>query len=111
MFRITGVIAKLENCKNPDLLRDKKNAISLLKEAAKEIGATVFSEHVYEFNPQGISAVIIVGESHIALHTYPEYNSSYFIATFCKNCDFEKGLQVVIKKLKPEKVEKTFFNL
>lgn len=111
MFKITGVVAKLEDCRNSDLLRDKKNTISLLREVAKEIGATIFSEHVHEFNPQGISAMIIVGESHIALHTYPEYNSGYFIATFCRDCDFEKGLEVVVKRLKPEKVEKKFFNL
>ena len=111
MTKIFGLIAKLENCKNSDFLSDKNKALSLVRDAAKESKATIFSEHAYEFNPYGISAVVIVGESHFAIHTWPENNMAYFVATICKKADLEKGLKFVIKKLKAKKVVKEYIEI
>jgi len=51
--------------------------ISLLKnnleQAAKEAGATVVKTVLHQFNPQGLSGVVVIAESHIAIHTWPEY--------------------------------------
>jgi len=41
--------------------------------AAHEMGATVVSSHSHHYQPQGVSVVIILAESHLSLHTWPEY--------------------------------------
>jgi len=46
----------------------------VLVEVARQIGATVIKDSFYQFSPQGISGVVIIAESHISIHTWPEYN-------------------------------------
>ncbi|MBD2663090.1 S-adenosylmethionine decarboxylase [Richelia sinica FACHB-800] len=46
--------------------------IQLLKQAAQTTGLTVVGELVVTFQPQGVSAVVLLAESHIALHFWPE---------------------------------------
>jgi S-adenosylmethionine decarboxylase len=57
-----------ENLLNNDRLLEQ----SLLK-AAQDAGATVVGSVFHQFNPHGISGAIIIAESHIAVHTWPEY--------------------------------------
>lgn len=56
----------------PALLRDAALLESTLKEAAISAGATVVDGLIHEFNPHGLSGVIVIAESHIAVHTWPE---------------------------------------
>jgi len=42
-------------------------------EAARECGATVLDHSFHRFSPQGVSGVVVIAESHIAIHTWPEY--------------------------------------
>jgi spermidine synthase len=41
--------------------------------AAKKANMTVIKSTFHEFSPQGISGVIVLKESHLAIHTWPEY--------------------------------------
>lgn len=41
-------------------------------EAAVQAGAEVRQTSFYRFNPHGVSGVVIISESHLAIHTYPE---------------------------------------
>lgn len=36
-------------------------------------GATIISRTGYNFSPYGVTAVIVIAESHLAVHTWPEY--------------------------------------
>lgn len=40
--------------------------------AAQKSGATVYQTGKHEFYPQGMTAFVILGESHVALHSFPE---------------------------------------
>lgn len=46
--------------------------ITVLKNAAKSVQLTPVGELSFSFQPQGISAIILLEESHIALHFWPE---------------------------------------
>jgi len=66
------LLLELENCNkevldDPDFLRD------CLNEAAIKCGATVVGESFYHFSPCGVSGVVNIAESHISIHTWPEY--------------------------------------
>jgi len=43
-----------------------------MKEAAIECGATIVESCFHMFNPHGVSGVVIISESHLAIHTWPE---------------------------------------
>lgn len=59
---------------NPTLLDDEefiKNALILAAEAA---GATLLQVVTHKFDPQGVTGFALLAESHISIHTYPEYS-------------------------------------
>ena len=82
------------------------NDISFIKEtmlaAAKESGATVLGESFHQFSPQGVSGVIIIAESHLTVHTWPEHGyAGADIFTCGTRVKPEKAAKVIIAKLKP----------
>ena len=76
--------------------------IKLLTDAINKAGATIIDTKYILFYPTGLSAIILLSESHVSIHTYPEHNALFFDAFTCgKNCDpksivddFAKGIEV-----------------
>ncbi|MBA4602169.1 adenosylmethionine decarboxylase [Thermoactinomyces mirandus] len=66
-----------------DLLNDARRLEVHLKEAAKACGATVLSAQSHKFDPQGATVLVMLSESHISIHTYPEKG---FAALDCYTC-------------------------
>ncbi len=58
---------------DPELLDDENRIKDVLLEAAKRCGATVLEHSFHKFAPQGVSGVVVIAESHISIHTWPEY--------------------------------------
>ena len=52
---------------NTDLIRD------VMLKAAIDCGAVVLGNQFHHFNPQGVSGVVVIAESHISIHTWPEF--------------------------------------
>ena len=67
------VLIELNDC-NKDLINDIEYLRTTLSEVARQIGATVIKDTFYQFTPQGVSGVVLIAESHISVHTWPEYN-------------------------------------
>lgn len=58
------------------------------------------------FNPHGYSAILLIQESHIAIHTYPEYNSLVFnLYSYRGPGDGKKTLEYFKNALQPSKIE------
>jgi len=45
----------------------------ILVGAARACGATIVDVAFHEFNPFGVSGVVVIAESHLSVHTWPEY--------------------------------------
>lgn len=56
-----------------DVLADADSVQVLMREAALRSGATVVAEVFHPFSPYGVSGVIVIAESHLAIHTWPEH--------------------------------------
>jgi S-adenosylmethionine decarboxylase len=56
-----------------NILNDHRLLEQSLVESATKAGATVVDSVFHQFNPHGISGAVIIAESHIAIHTWPEY--------------------------------------
>lgn len=70
----TGRHVLLELCDCPKAILDSPERLeSILKDCAIRGGATVVSSNFHHFNPQGVSGVIVIAESHVTVHTWPEH--------------------------------------
>lgn len=92
------LLASLINCKGEILDADfLKNAA---EETARESGATVLETIVNVFPNGGITVNVALSESHLALHTYPEFGGLFLdIFTCGRSCDPLKGLFLLKKRL------------
>ncbi|UCF63010.1 MAG: S-adenosylmethionine decarboxylase proenzyme [bacterium] len=66
------ILAEFFNC-NREIINDSAKIELFMKKAALECGATIVSSTFHTFNPHGISGVVVIAESHLAIHTWPEY--------------------------------------
>lgn len=96
------IIIDAWGCKNIDnetLVRE------FLEESVKSCKATLLSLHTHKFSPQGISGVAIISESHISVHTWPEYNyAAIDIFTCGKDVEPYNTLDVVRRIFDPENI-------
>jgi S-adenosylmethionine decarboxylase proenzyme len=46
---------------------------TIMSQAAEAAGATVLKTAFQGFNPQGVSGVVVIAESHLTIHTWPEH--------------------------------------
>lgn len=77
---------------------------ALVVKAAKESGATLHEAHAWKFGGKkgGVSAIALVLESHIAVHTWLEYNyATVDVYTCGEHTDPWKALKVIMEALKP----------
>lgn len=56
-----------------DLLNDLEFTRTAITEASRLAGSTLLREVLHQFNPHGVTALGLLAESHIAIHTWPEY--------------------------------------
>jgi len=66
-------LLELYACKQ-ELLNDQKFIENTLIEAAGVAEATIVKQYFHQFSPYGISGTLIITESHINIHTWPEHN-------------------------------------
>lgn len=89
---------------NFDLLNSAELLQSHMVEAAEACGATVLSVQSKQFEPQGATVLVLLSESHLSIHTYPERG---FAAIDCYTCgetvDPQAAIDYLVNVLKPEK--------
>jgi len=66
------VMLELFDC-DRKILNDVNKIEEHMIYAAKKAGATIISSSFHHFSPQGVSGVVVIAESHLAIHTWPEY--------------------------------------
>ena len=69
----THLILELKEC-NPDLLNDYSFVRNALIDAGNSVGATIIGESFHRFQPIGVTGVVAIAESHLCIHTWPEYS-------------------------------------
>ena len=66
------LLLELHDCSS-EILNNLETVKAALVEAAKRAEATIIDVVFHEFNPFGISGVVVIAESHLSIHTWPEY--------------------------------------
>jgi spermidine synthase len=66
------ILVEFMNC-DPHIMNDVATIEKDMVEAAQKAGATVINSTFHHFSPFGVSGVVVIQESHLAIHTWPEY--------------------------------------
>ncbi|YAI81397.1 MAG: adenosylmethionine decarboxylase [cyanobacterium endosymbiont of Rhopalodia sterrenbergii] len=88
-----------------DLLNNPEQIRLALLEGITAGEATLIDLCVHHFSPHGVTATATLAESHIAIHTWPEYG--YFAADlfFCGQGDPEQALAILKTALQAQQVQ------
>ena len=66
------VLVELYDC-DPKLLNNVSGIEKIMVDAAEHSQATVINVTFHHFSPYGVSGVVVIQESHLTIHTWPEY--------------------------------------
>lgn len=88
------------NLADPDLI-DRT-----LREAALAAGATILHSHFHHFTPNGgVSGVVVLAESHISIHTWPERDFAAIDIFMCGACDPHLAIPVMQRTFQALRVD------
>lgn len=99
------IILELYDCP-ANLLSEPAEIQRILEAAALVMGATIVESRFHHFSPLGVSGVVIIMESHLTIHTWPEYGYAAVDIFTCGVLDIEAGVEWLSQELKAERVEK-----
>jgi len=98
------LIVELFGCEFSTLNNEELLRRTLL-EAARAANMQVVGEVFHRFNPQGVTGIVAVAESHISIHTWPEHGyASVDIFTCGDRSDPWKAYEHIVSVLKPHRV-------
>ena len=103
-------LVELRDC-NREKLDDLEFIREVLLEAAQEVGASVIDHIFHQFSPYGVTGVVAIAESHLCIHTWPEFGYAAMDIFTCGEA-FSPSLaaQLLVERLEskdPEIVEFT----
>jgi S-adenosylmethionine decarboxylase proenzyme len=88
-----------------DVLNDEARIRELLRNAAEAAGARVVGEVFQRFAPQGVSGVVVIEESHLSIHTWPERGYAAVDFYTCGDCAPERAHALLKSGLGAQRAE------
>ena len=103
-------IVDLSGC-DPQIVRNHKLILDILKQATQIARVTIVGMQERCFTPEGYSAVLVLEESHLSVHTWPEHNYVSLDLYSCNlDTDFEAVEKFLVKKFKAQHVVSTLLD-
>jgi S-adenosylmethionine decarboxylase len=88
---------------NSNIIADSEKVKQAFLTAAKVSGATVLDYSFHVFEPQGVSGVVIIAESHFAVHAWPEHDyAAVDLFTCSETIDLKKAIESIKESLGAE---------
>lgn len=104
------VLAELTGC-SAEILNDPPVLEACLQRCAKGAGATLVSSHFHHFSPHGVSGVLVIAESHVTIHTWPELGYAAVDVFTCGMPEIAEGIMnLCVAELQPTQVYRTSFS-
>jgi len=98
------LLAEFRGC-DSKLLDDIEHVEQTLERAAVAAGATVVQCTLHRFAPQGVSGVVVIEESHLSVHTWPEYGYAAVDFFTCGDCTPERACTLIAEALDARETE------
>lgn len=97
------VIAEAYECKF-SLLDNLEEMIEVFKKATKEAKMNLLNISYHKFEPQGLTVLALLSESHLSIHTFPELGYASIDCYTCGNeGDPQKAVEVIFDYIKPNR--------
>ncbi len=91
-------------------LDDREHVTDALVRAARACGATVLETRLHSFDENGgIAGVVLLAESHVTIHTWPEHDYAAVDVFLCGGCDPADSVPVLEDAFSPETVQRATF--
>lgn len=101
------ILAEFNGC-NSSILNDVAKVEAIMVHAALEAGAEVREVAFHKFSPQGVSGVVVISESHLAIHTWPELGyAAVDVFTCGERVDPWDACRYLVDKLQATDVDAT----
>lgn len=98
------ILVEYYNC-NKEILKNVEIIEQSMLTAAKESKATIVESVFHQFNPWGVSGAVIIAESHLTIHTWPEHAYAAVDLFTCGDIDYEVGLNTLKVFLESKRCE------
>ncbi len=96
----------LIDLKDASRLDDLDHIDQAMRDCVTAAGATLLHIHLHHFTPNGgVSGVAVLAESHISIHTWPEYGYAALDVFMCGAAEPHKAIDVLRRAFQPGKVE------
>ena len=66
------ILVEMYEC-DSEVLNDQETIREVMLQAAENADATICGDSFHRFSPHGVSGVVVIAESHLSIHTWPEY--------------------------------------
>ena len=97
----THLLADLYGCRDLD---NAELIVNTLRDAALASGATILHHHIHQFQANGgLSGAVILAESHITIHTWPEIAFAAVDIFLCGRCNPDDALPIILAAFAPQK--------
>lgn len=98
----THLIIEVRNATGLD---DKERVERAFHECVAATGSTLLHMHLHRFQPQGVSGVAVLAESHITVHTWPELKYGAFDVFMCGKADPWRAIDVLADAFETREIE------
>ena len=106
----THLLIELFDC-DSKILNDSNQVKDIFIDAAKKGKATIVNDLFHEFSPHGLTGVLVITESHLSIHTWPEFNYAAVDVFSCDDkLDGNKIKEILEKKLNSKEVYTKIIN-
>jgi S-adenosylmethionine decarboxylase len=85
-------------------LDDAKLLMGSLRQAAGKANMTILGERSHKFDPQGFTGILLLSESHISIHTYPERGYAAIDVYTCGGGMTRRAIDYLKEVLQPKYV-------
>ncbi|MDW8128707.1 MAG: adenosylmethionine decarboxylase [Archaeoglobaceae archaeon] len=104
MSMIVGrhIIAELYGV-SPELISKEENVRRIVEGVVDEVGLNKVGSVYKQFNPHGVTGIVLISESHVSIHTWPEYGLVNLDVFTCGDpTKAEKAFKLFIERFKPK---------
>lgn len=101
----THLLVELYEC-NPERLKYVPDVEQTLVRAAHQSNTHIVGHFFHEFQPHGVSGVVVIEESHYTVHTWPEERYAAVDLFYCsESVDAERALQILREAFEAKRVD------
>ena len=97
----THYIAEYFEC-NSKIINNADTVEKIMLKASEISGATIIKPIFHRFSPHGVSGVVVIAESHFAIHTWPEHLFAAVDLFSCGEFDYSKALKYIKDEIKAQ---------